>query len=194
MYVCVPLFILYALSQIFTRFQYVCDCISHVCFDTFSLDSISRGFNYHNGPEWVWPTGYFLRALHKFSEARHDTRQVHSACHRTVIVLLILCSNVSRFRMALGHSNFTHQRKHPLEMLLKHTGWKRHLGNSCPFWKTFGKEFVEGLQSSCLLSWCMNITEINAGVHVICQGLPELCNENGSDCPDSCPTQVFTTL
>jgi glycogen debranching enzyme len=32
----------------------------------------SKGFNYHQGPEWLWPMGYFLRSACYFGALEHE--------------------------------------------------------------------------------------------------------------------------
>jgi glycogen debranching enzyme len=31
--------------------------------DQSNIFNVSHGFSYHNGPEWVWVYGYFIKAL-----------------------------------------------------------------------------------------------------------------------------------
>ena len=77
----------------------------------------SKGFNYHQGPEWVWCLGYFLRARLHFS------------------------SDKGKATLCLWNNLVSH---------------------------------IQHLETS---AWV---------------GLPEICNLNGSHCPDGCPTQAWS--
>ncbi|CAK5273967.1 unnamed protein product [Mycena citricolor] len=82
--------------------------------------AIAKGLNYHNGPEWGWPLGYFLRASLHFDGGRDKQETLH--------------------------------RLH--EMLLPA---REHIKND---------------------PWA---------------GIPELTNENGAYCGDSCNTQAWSS-
>lgn len=102
--------------------------------------SVAKGLNYHNGPEWGWPLGYFLRAYLDF-----DTRVGEGQKVGFVPRYGHGCSDECQdIKITLHH---LHQLLLPA---------RNHIQND---------------------QWA---------------GLPELTNENGQHCHDSCNTQAWS--
>ncbi|KAF9462976.1 glycoside hydrolase family 13 protein [Collybia nuda] len=85
--------------------------------------SVAKGLNYHNGPEWGWPLGYFLRAFLHFATRTGSDEDIKKTLYRLHQILL---------------------------------GPRHHIQND---------------------PWA---------------GIPELTNECGQFCGDSCPTQAWS--
>ena len=45
--------------------------------------SVAHGFSYHNGPEWLWPLGYYLRAVNTFQVEKPSQIMKYLKDHRS---------------------------------------------------------------------------------------------------------------
>ncbi|KAF4126960.1 glycogen debranching enzyme [Geosmithia morbida] len=67
----------------------------------------SKGRNYHSGPEWLWPTGFFLRALLKFDLKRRSTVAGRTEAFQQVTRRLAGCKQMIKESVWAGLAELT---------------------------------------------------------------------------------------
>jgi glycogen debranching enzyme len=69
----------------------------------------SKGRNYHQGPEWLWPTGFFLRALLKFDLMRRKSPQERTEAFQQITRRLKGCKEAIRSSPWAGLAELTNR-------------------------------------------------------------------------------------
>ncbi len=69
----------------------------------------SKGRNYHQGPEWLWPTGFFLRALLKFDLKRRKTPEERTEAFQQITRRLVGCKSAITESPWAGLTELTNQ-------------------------------------------------------------------------------------
>ena len=69
----------------------------------------SKGRNYHQGPEWLWPTGFFLRALLKFDLMRKTTKEGRTEAFQQITRRLAGCKKALRESPWTGLTELTNK-------------------------------------------------------------------------------------
>ncbi|KAF2141738.1 glycoside hydrolase family 133 protein [Aplosporella prunicola CBS 121167] len=69
----------------------------------------SKGRNYHQGPEWLWPTGFFLRALLRFDLTRRKTPEERVESYQQVTRRLHGCMEAIKSSPWAGLTELTNQ-------------------------------------------------------------------------------------
>jgi glycogen debranching enzyme len=69
----------------------------------------SKGRNYHQGPEWLWPTGFFLRALLKFDLMRRKGPQERTEAFQQITRRLKGCKEAIQSSPWAGLTELTNK-------------------------------------------------------------------------------------
>ena len=69
----------------------------------------AKGRNYHQGPEWLWPTGFFLRALLKFDLMRRNSKEEKTESFQQITRRLAGCKSAIKESPWAGLTELTNK-------------------------------------------------------------------------------------